>query len=452
MTNATQNAAPAAEQCDAIVIGANLAGLVISYFLTGWGYSVRTIERAPFIGGSDRSFRNANGRLFDFGVHSLDYMRSEFTTHLVIQAIDAEIVQMERKRGIVHRDTLIPYNADKSEWPAELAAMMPEGELVDELGTDRPTRENLARYYGKEFADYIFEETLASYPAEFRHLSFGVEEWELMKNIYPWFFPRARRTPADIDASRIFHDRARGGRREDLVYPKEGGFGSFAASFARKVQERGSEIITGAGDLHVELDPDTREVLHVATGGRRFVAPRVYWCASAESLGDLLGAPCAETQTETFVLGSFEFERPVQCEYTEILFGDPEHLVNRASFPGKFSKTKDNLVQLEFAYPRHSDQHETKESYWLEKWVTSLQRLGIVQPSNAVVDFDLKTVPMMYNSYGVDGVAMPEVDFSDVLPETSNLRPVLPTIRKININTRLPQYLEFLTADLLGRR
>jgi hypothetical protein len=151
------------------------------------------------------------------------------------------------------------------------------------------------------------------------------------------------------------------------------------------------------------------------------------------------------------VLGSFEFERPLQCEYTELLVGDPEHLISRASFPGKFSRTTDNLVQLEFAYPRQSDRHETKESYWLEKWVASLQRLGIVQPGNAVVDFDLKVVPMMYNSYGIDGVPTPDVNFGDVLPKTSNLRPVLPTVRKVNINTRLPQYLEFLTADLLGQ-
>ena len=40
---------------------------------------------------------------------------------------------------------------------------------------------------------------------------------------------------------------------------------------------------------------------------------------------------------------------------------------------------------------------------------------------------------------------------AEISPE-SNLKPVLPTYRKVNINTRVPQYLEFLSSDVLGRR
>ncbi|MBW2290976.1 MAG: NAD(P)-binding protein [Deltaproteobacteria bacterium] len=209
LTNREEEATEPTEHCDALVIGANLGGLTISYLLACWGYSVRTIERAPFIGGIDRSFRNRNGRIFDFGVHSLDYMRSGYTTRLMMQAIDNQVIKMERKRGIVLRSCVIPYNADKSEWPAELAAMLPEGELVDELGTARPTRQNLARYYGEEFTDFIFDETLASYPADSRHLAFGVEEWELMKNIYPWFFPQPRSTRHASFTTKLAADRER---------------------------------------------------------------------------------------------------------------------------------------------------------------------------------------------------------------------------------------------------
>lgn len=452
MTERNRIPSEAAETCDAIVIGANLGGLSISYLLASYGYSVRTIEKAPFIGGIDRSFQNRNGRLFDFGIHALDYMRSEFTTRMMMHAIDHDVFTLERKRGIVHRSHVIPYNADKSDWPDELASMLPSGELFDDLGSGRPTRENLARYYGEAFTDYIFEETLASYPSETRHLDFGVEEWELMVNIYPWFFPRARRTPSDATVSRIYHDKARGGQREILVYPKQGGFGSFAQGFARKIEALGGEIVTGAGDLFVDYDTAAGQVRGVEAAGRRFEAPRVYWCGPVSALGELLGRPCPDVASDVFVLGSLEFESPIQCDYTELIFGDPEHLINRASFPAKFTRTPDNLVQLEFAYPRQSDAYESKESFWLERWVWSLQRLGIVKPENRVVDFDLKLAPMLYNSYGIDGVEMPEVDFSDILPADSNLRPVLPTIRKININTRLPQYLEFLAKDLTVRR
>ncbi len=163
MTNAKREAPGQTERCDALVIGASLAGLTISYLLSCLGYKVRTIERAPLIGGIDQSFQNRNGRIFDFGIHALEYMRSEYTTRLMLQAVDDQVVKIERKRGIVHRSCMIPYNVDKSEWPDELAAMLPDGELVDLLGSQRPTRENLARYYGKQFVDFIFDETLASY-------------------------------------------------------------------------------------------------------------------------------------------------------------------------------------------------------------------------------------------------------------------------------------------------
>ncbi len=63
-----------------------------------------------------------------------------------------------------------------------------------------------------------------------------------------------------------------------------------------------------------------------------------------------------------------------------------------------------------------------------------------------VLDFDCKLAPMLYNAYGVEGEPMPEFDFP--VSQDSNLRPVLLTPKKININTRLPEYLRFLSEDL----
>ena len=85
----------------------------------------------------------------------------------------------------------------------------------------------------------------------------------------------------------------------------------------------------------------------------------------------------------------------------------------------------------------------------LERWVASLRRLGIVQPANSVVDFDLKNYSMICNCYGVEGRPMSIVEFGDI-PADSNLRPVLPTMQKINISTRVPRYLQFLARDLAG--
>ena len=133
--------------------------------------------------------------------------------------------------------------------------------------------------------------------------------------------------------------------------------------------------------------------------------------------------PVPEGKPDQFLLGSFEFSEPVTCDFTEVILADPEHYVHRISFPGKLSHTPDNLVQLEFCHPRGSEQFESKESFWLEHWVASLRRLGIVQPANKVVDFNLKNFSMICNCYGVEGRPMATVDFSNI-PADSNLRPV----------------------------
>ena len=83
----------------------------------------------------------------------------------------------------------------------------------------------------------------------------------------------------------------------------------------------------------------------------------------------------------------------------------------------------------------------------MEDWTESLRRLGIVEAENELVDFCFKSFPAFYNTFGIEGQPMPEIDFDDI-PETSNLRPVLPSYRNTNINTRVPRYLKFMVEDL----
>ena len=54
---------------------------------------------------------------------------------------------------------------------------------------------------------------------------------------------------------------------------------------------------------------------------------------------------------------------------------------------------------------------------------------------------------MHYNGFGIEGKPTPSVELPD-LPADSNLRPVLPSYQHININTRLPLFLQYLTEDL----
>ena len=88
-----------AEHRDAIVIGGNLAGISVAYLLSQYGYKTTLIEPAPFLGGIDGSFRNENGRTFDFGVHALDHERSEFVSRLMEHAVDGRVRRLPSACG-----------------------------------------------------------------------------------------------------------------------------------------------------------------------------------------------------------------------------------------------------------------------------------------------------------------------------------------------------------------
>lgn len=442
--------APEVEERDALVIGGNMAGISIAYLLGHLGYRTTLIEAAPFLGGIDGSFKNALGRTFDFGVHALDHGRSPYVTRLMERAVDGRFRRVPKTRALLLRGHLFPYNAPPEDWPHELRALLKSGAIYDDLGAALPTRQRLGEIYGRAFADFIFDEVLASYPAERRQLAFGVDEAALLRNIYPWFFPRVERVARDDNPHYRYQARVRAEGGEHVIYPDSGGFAGFAEGLAERARAAGVEFEVGARDLDVRMDSARRAVERVTANGRAFASPRVYWCGPANVLLDLLGEPSFHAAPETFALGSLQFERPLKCPYLEFIGGDPRHLIKRASCPGKLQGTADDVIQLEYHFPRDdegAEGHGQEKPWWCETWLASLRELGIVQPDNEPLDIDVKLIPMHYNGFGCDGQPTPDV----VLPEfplNTNLKPVLPSYRKININTRLPQYLEFLAHDL----
>jgi len=435
------------ETRDAIVIGGNAAALSIAYLLGSYGYRTTLVERAPFLGGNDASWRNENGRIFDYGVHALDHHRSEFVTRLFERAVDGRFRRLPKVRRLLLRGHLIPYNAPPEEWPADLRALMKPGEIVDDLAGAPPTREALGAIYGPAFADFVFDEVLASYPAEHAQLGYGVDESELLVNIYPWFFPRVERTTRDTNPHDRYQNRVRREGGEHVIYPEEGGFGGFMDGLADKARALGVEVEVGADDLHVDYDADAMRIREVRANGRRLASDRVYWCGPPKALMQMLGRPAFDATPEQFALGSLQFERPVDCDALEILGGDPAHHIKRASFPGKLQGGPDDLVQIEFHFPKGDARFGQDEAWWFESWTESLRALGVTRPDNEAVGFDLKLFPIHYNAYGIEGRPSPELELPELPPDT-NLKPVATTYRRVNLNTRLPMYLELLARDL----
>ena len=436
---------PEIEKIDAIVVGANLCGLITTYLLDHLGFRVVLLERGARVGGANTSFSLGDRSTFDLGMHVLDDMRSEVTTRLLLRVIDGRAHRVLLNRGMVLRGHLIPYDAAPAEMPEELRKLLPGDKLVDELGSDSPTRERLRQYYGK-YADFVFDEVLPSFRCELRHKQLGVDESRLVTNIYPWFFPRAERKRISEGESRRFHDHLRRGKEQYLLYPEEGGFAGFARGFLNKFGP-GVEVLTDLPDLHFEVEQATHTMKWVQARGRKMTSRHFFWCARWPQLCKLLGFPSQNLATDNMLLGSFRFDVPARTDFNEILVADPSFHLDRISFPGRFTRSGGPVLQVEFAFPAADETTPREAGHWREVWLGDLRRLGLLGDAHQVESFDFKCFRMHYNSFGAEGEPRREPDTTLIHP-ASNIRPVAPTTQNRNLNSSVPLYLDYVTRVL----
>ncbi len=434
------------QKVDAVVVGGNLCGLVTAYLLGHLGYATVVLERSGRIGGVNASFTTPDGSTFDLGMHVLDYMRSGVTTRLFSHVIGDKLNQVLLKRALVLRGHILPYNPAPVDMPLELCELLPGSELTDDLGTDLPTRERLCQYYGA-YADFIFDEVLPSYRCEQRHKDLGVEEGRLLRNIYPWFFPRAQRKLNTAQESRAFHDRLRRGEDQYILYPSQGGFASFSKAFFTQLGTN-VEVLTDIPDLHFEIEPDTQRVLWLQARNRRFESRHIFWCSAWPALCHLLGLPVQNLATDNLLLGSFRFNEPAISQYNEILIGDPSFHMDRINFPGKFARTNAPQLQVEFAFPVADQSLTLKPTDWQERWLSELHRLGLLTGQHQLEMFDFRSFRMHFNSFGAEGEEIRDADPS-LLMAGSNIHPVAPTMQNPNINGSVPLYLKHVIGVLV---
>ncbi len=434
------------ERVDAVVIGTNIRGLVTAYLLSALGFRAVLVDRGSTPGGVDGSFVTAGGTRFEHGLHVLDYMRSPAATRLFVHVVDGRVHTVALRRAIVLRGRIMPYAPHPSAMPEELQRMLPAAELIDDIGDELPTRERVARCYGQRFADFVFEEVLPSYPSENRHRAFGVDEAMLMTNLYPWFFPRARRTRASGNPSRAFHDRLRAGIEQRVVYPREGGFGGFAEGFLRKLDRARIEVLLDAGEVRLEVEPGSHTANCVQAKGRRFRAEHYFWAASWPALCRILGVPCQDSATDQVLIGSFRLDRPALTDYHEILLGDPTLRIKRIHFPARFRESEDPLIQVEYAFPV-AEGRPLEREYWLDAWLGDLKRLGLLDGSHRVEEVDFKSFRMHFNSFGMEGEPLRDADPS-LLRRDSNIRPVVPSMANLNLNAHVPATMRYVASVL----
>lgn len=383
-----------------LVVGAGLAGSTTAWILARQGYDGLILEKSEDPFGANGSFRDREGNLFDYGRHVLDANRSDFTANFFRVTQDDRVRRCSLRRGIVVDGHLMPYAASPEEWPRDLRDRL---DIDPTASPVRPgsSREAFADAYGEAFADLIFEDMIAAIPVLQWLKEHGTLEEELLRWIYPWFFPVTsleaepdpRREKGVWSAeSRRYHHRVRHeDRDEEVLYPADNGYANWVRSLLSTATQR-LDLRTGQRDITFDFDPDTGRLRAVHTEGDSYNPERVFWCAPAPVLARSLGRDCPDGQPQVGVLGSFAFEEPIDTDYHEILFADPDHLIKRMSVREYLEgASQSRTLQVEFLYPRGD--YDLAPDQWQRRWLRSLRELGLVSSGNVLRNMDFKRIP-----------------------------------------------------------
>ncbi len=432
---------------DVIIIGGGISGLTAAFVSSQLGHKTLLIEQGKVLGGNNRSFTNPNGCLFDSGHHALDENRSATTTRFFKRVLNNQYHRFALKRGIAIENHLFDYNAPLQHWPSELKTFFANEDFIDDI--EAPiTEAKLKRVYGDTFANYAIDSILASYPSKKWALDNGGQSSDHLDYIYPWFFPRAKKTAQRTQEWENYHDNMRDQAQQSILYPCTGGFQRFPEAIAEACNKDNCTIVTDAKNrgLTFEFDDNNpHEITQLSLDGKPLSFEKILWCAPVPALLALIGKPVKLKPLQELYLGNFEFEHELSGEFHEILVGSTQHRINRITFPGKLSKTQNRTVQVEFYFPQ--GQHNKNENEWQDHWLNSLQKLGIAAADNAVASFQLQS--------SIAGVVTRDSfqSVSELLQEklngiNGNINLPYPIIGPENINRIIPQVIANTTKLL----
>lgn len=387
------------QHIDNLIVGAGLVGAVTARALARQGEQGILVERNADPGGVNGSFTDGSGNWFDHGRHVISDGRSDFTSAFVEQVLGGRVRRFELHRGVVVQGHLIPYAVDLADWPAPLRDRIRLDTSV-RIGLGA-TREEFAQAYGRWFADLAFDDMMAAYPVLTWHRDRGVPEARLMRWLFPWFFPRSEveAPPDTADRAGVYSAESRRYHydcrhldppREAVLYPSEGGFGRLVEALLEDA-ESGFDVRLGAGEIDMQIDPETLDVRQIDADGVRYRADRVFWCAPLPVLCRYLGWTLPKGEPQWELLGSFTFEHYVDSDYHEILFADPDHPIRRINFPGLIAGAERSRT-LQVEYTTVGDEANRGADEWRSRWLDSLRQLGIVPNGAEPTFFDFKRV------------------------------------------------------------
>ena len=369
-----------------IIFGGGLSGLVAANICSQYGIKSLLVENTNLLGGGNKSLKDKEGNIFDYGYHALDYNRSLTTTKFFKKVLKNNYRKFKLKRGIILKDHLFPYNEKINNWPKELRMLFPK-KLTNDAIKGKLNRKKISKVFGKKFTNLAYEEILRSYPSINWSLKNGGKEEDFFSLVYPWFFPRTKKINQRKSEWDVFHDKMRNDLNHFVLYPKKGGFGSFVESIYDNINQKYCKIIKNAKNIEFNIQSKTKKISSVKINGKVCVADTYFWCNSPISLCKILDIKIKEKigRPQQIVFGNFVLKNKIKSRFHEILVGSNQHKINRISFPGKIANNNNKLIQVEYSFPLTATKYD--KTALKKSWINSLKILGIIHKQDQIKKF-----------------------------------------------------------------
>ena len=372
-----------------VILGGGLSGLIAADICSQLGIDSILIEKTNILGGGNKSIKDKDGNVFDYGYHTLDYNRSFLTTKYFEKVLKNNFRKFKLCRGIVIKNYIIPYNENLSKWPIELRKLLKTNLPTDTI-QGRLNRNTISKIYGKKFTEFAFDEILNSYPSIKWSIRNGGNEEDFFGLIYPWFFPKTNKNKPRTSEWDQFHDQMRQNLDHYVLYPKSNGFQGFMDAIIKDIDRNYCKIRKNIKNIEFKINPKTKDIQEIKINNNTISGNLFFWCSSPIALSRILNIDLNEGKLgkpQKIIFGNFVLEKEIKSKFHEILVGSLDHKINRISFPGKISKKQDNLVQVEYSFP--DKQFEMDKNFWKKSWIKSLKELEILKHDNKIKKFTI---------------------------------------------------------------
>ena len=256
-----------------------------------------------------------DGQSFDCGYHSIDIGRNEIFSN-ILDSLEISWVTTPGSRMMLFNNQSLRRGYSLQ----ELAGIF----SLDNQSLYRDAFLNrLEEYYGSDFIRFVLDEIVPTYTQNSYWKELGLPYEEVLKNIYPWFFPSI-----DNDDYRMIpeHYHNASVNNSSVRYPSSGGFIKITQNLREILAPYMEEPKNDNQYRFTEFDEHGK--LLTKREGQIVVGP-----INHKEIADRYSLPYPVSKKANFYLVNIIFKNQIEIDVNEYLVGDKKYFFDRVSSP-----------------------------------------------------------------------------------------------------------------------